>query len=639
MKFTRLALAVAALPFAVSAATDLDTEAALKLSDTVITANRGAQDKADTTAAVSVFTREDIDRLQPVNVADLLTRVPGVQIRQNGGRGSITSVYIRGTSTAQSLVLIDGVRVGSGTLGGANGALEHLNIDQIERVEVLRGSRSAVYGADAIGGVIQIFTRRGDGQGLTPRVRYAVGNKGVQERSVSLSGGNDKTRFNLGLGLNDDRGFDRTTRSNTMDRDHDTYRNKSLSLTLDHSFNERFSLGGSLLEQHAKSEFDAPFNGAVSRPYLKTVTSAASIFSTLKVTDFWTTRLELGHSQDKLAGYEKLAVQKHQYDINTYRNSIAWLNTLRINEQNELLAGFDYHKDKVRSTTDYDKKNRANRAGFVQHRFTSDWFSTELGLRHDNNQHYGSKNSWNAALTVPVNTDNSLTLSYAEGFRAPSFGDLFTPPSCFWGYCYDANPNLRPEQSKTYELQWRSRLTDIVSLEASLYRSDIRKAIVSTAYANGTGERPENIDNARINGFEASVIHQFATVRTALNLSIIDARDRDSERGNLLPARARRTISYDVDKQLGSFSVGGTWRASSHSFNDARNNQRIAGYGIVDLRGSWQATDELGFDLRLGNIFDKKYSRATYNYGGKNHGYREDRATIQASVTWSPKLF
>src|SRR5690554_911021 len=175
MKLTRLALAVAALPLAAFAATDLDTEAALKLSDSVITANRGAQSKADTTAAVSVFNREDIDRLQPVNVADLLSRVPGVQVRQSGGRGSLTGVFIRGTSTAQSLVLIDGVRVGSATAGGANSALEHLNIEQIERVEVLRGSRSAVYGADAIGGVIQIFTRRGDDQGLTPRVRYAIG--------------------------------------------------------------------------------------------------------------------------------------------------------------------------------------------------------------------------------------------------------------------------------------------------------------------------------------------------------------------------------------------------------------------------------------------------------------------------------
>ncbi|TDQ37517.1 TonB-dependent receptor domain-containing protein [Thiopseudomonas denitrificans] len=638
MKLSRLALAVAALPLVASAATDLDTEAALKLSDTVITANRGAQSKADTTAAVSVFTREDIDRLQPVNVADLLNRVPGVQIRQNGGRGSATGVFIRGTSTAQTLVLIDGVRVGSATAGGANGALEHLNIDQIERVEVLRGSRSAVYGADAIGGVIQIFTRRGDGQGLTPRVRYAIGNKGVQERSIGLSGGNEKTNFSFGLSLDDDKGFDRTTRSDSADKDHDTYRNKSVSLALDHKFNEQFSVGATLLEQHAKSEYDSAGLGANAKYFSKTITSSASVFSTLQITDFWKTRLELGHSQDKLAGYDKLSNPKHQYDINTYRNSIGWLNTISLNKQNELLLGVDYHKDKVRSTTDYDKKDRWNQAGFAQHRFTSDWFNTELGLRHDNNQHYGSRNSWNAALTVPVNPDNSLSLSYAEGFRAPTFNDLFYPEFCdpLWG-CFpsDSNPNLKPETSKTYELRWSSRLTDIVSLEASAYRTNIRNAILK----NTTLNKLENIDNARINGFEASVIHQFATVRTALNLSFIDARDRDSERGNLLPARARRTISFDVDKQLGNFSAGATWRASSHSFQDADNDQRIAGYGIVDLRGSWAATEELNFGLRLGNIFDKKYSRAVYPYGGKNHGYREDRATIQASVTWTPKLF
>lgn len=644
MKLTRLALAITALPLIASAATDLDTEAALKLSDTVITANRGAQSKADTTAAISVFTRQDIDRLQPVNVVDLLSRVPGVQIRQSGGRGSATGVFIRGTSTAQTLVLIDGVRVGSATAGGANGALEHLNIEQIERVEVLRGSRSVMYGADAIGGVIQIFTRRGNGQNLVPRVRYAIGNKGVQERSIGLSGGNEKTSFNLGLSLDDDKGFNRTTRSDNADKDHDTYRNKSVSLALDHKFNERFSVGTTLLEQHAKSEYDSTGLGPNTKYFSKTVTSSASIFSSLQITDFWKTRLELGHSQDKLAGYDKLSNPKHQYDINTYRNSIGWLNTISLNKQNELLLGVDYHKDKVRSTTNYDRKNRWNQAGFIQHSFNSEWFRTELGLRHDKNQHYSSKNSWNAALTVPVNPNNSLTLSYAEGFRAPSFNDLFYPAECYpasvWGpaYCSNPNPNLRPEQSKTYELQLRSHLTDIVSLEASIYRSDIRNAIVFTDYSDGSGGQPENIGTARINGFEASVIHQFETVRTALNLSIMDARDRDSERNNLLPARARRTVSFDVDKQLGIFSAGVTWRASSHSFQDTANDQRVAGYGIVDLRGSWAATNELNFGLRLGNIFDKKYSRSVYNYGGKQRGYREDRATIQASVTWSPKL-
>lgn len=636
MKLSRLALAVAVLPLVASAATDLDTEAALKLSDTVITANRGAQSKADTTAAVSVFTREDIDRLQPVNVADLLSRVPGVQIRQSGGRGSLTGVFIRGTSTAQNMVLIDGVRVGSVTAGGANNALDHLNIEQIERVEVLRGSRSAIHGADAIGGVIQIFTRRGDGQGLTPRVRYAIGNKGVQERSVSLSGGNEKTRFNLGYSNDEAQGFDRTRTSWNADKDHDAYRNKALSLSLSHAFNEDFNIGGSLLQQKGKTEYDNPagrfdmssFQNVEARPYDDFQSASGSVFAQLTITDFWSSRLELGHSENKLSTYDKLFAG--QDDFNTYRNSATWLNTLSLNEQNELLIGVDYYKDKVRSTTAYEEKSRWNQAGFIQHRFTSAWFSTELGLRHDKNQQYGSENTWNGAVTVPVNDDNSLTLSYSEGFRTPTFNDLYWP-----GF---SNPNLKPEKSVNYELQWRSRLTEVVSLEASAFQTKIRDQI------RYQGNNDLKNVQTRINGFEAAVLHQFDTVTTSLSLSILDPRDRKT--GQTLTRVAKRTLTYDIDKQLGDWSVGASWQLHSKATDAVYNNatwqterKKIAGHGIVDLRASWQATSELGFGLRLGNIFDKKYSRVLYDYQGETSSYYEDRATIQASVTWSPKLF
>ncbi|HLD65901.1 MAG TPA: TonB-dependent receptor plug domain-containing protein, partial [Pseudomonas sp.] len=163
MKLSRLALAVALLPVAPAFAAP---ENALKLADTVITANREAQPRGESTAAVSVFTRADLDRLRPASVPELLKRVPGVQITQSGGRGSDTHLYIRGTNNGQALVLIDGQRIGSISAGYAS--LQALSIEQIERVEVLRGSRSALYGADAIGGVVQIFTRRSSGEGLQP---------------------------------------------------------------------------------------------------------------------------------------------------------------------------------------------------------------------------------------------------------------------------------------------------------------------------------------------------------------------------------------------------------------------------------------------------------------------------------------
>lgn len=629
MKLSRLALAVALLPVSSLYATADNNEDALKLSNTVITANRTVESRKDSTAAVTVFTREDIDRLQPVNVADLLSRVPGVQIQQSGGRGSQTGVFIRGTSTARSIVLVDGVRVGSVTAGGANGALEHLNIDQIERIEVLRGARSAMYGSDAIGGVIQIFTRRGSSEGIQGRVRAAAGNKGVWERSAGVSGGNQDTRFNLSASLDEMKGFDRTNKSFDSDADRDAYRNKSVSLSFSHAFNEQFRVGVNALDQRGKTETDNPAGGwpiAVgTQEYTEFTASSASTFLEFQATEQWSSRLELGHSEDKLSMYNKLSSPSLLRDINSYRDSAAWLNTLRLHEQHTLRAGVDYLNEKVRTdkNTTYEEDSRWNQAAFIQHNYKSEWFGTELGLRHDKNQQFGNENTWNAALSWPVGQTNDFVLSYSEGFRAPTLMDLYYP----WG----ANPNLKPEKSKGYELQWRSQITDTVTLESSLYRTEIRNAIVADEFWI-----PQNFAKVRVNGFETSLQHDLYGANGALNLSFVDSRDRES--GHQNPRIAKRTLSYDLDKQLGAFGVGGTWRMASSSFNDVNNKQEIAGFGTMDLRGSWQATQDLGLDLRLANIFDKKYSRALYNYDGKNYGYREDRFTVLLGATWTPNL-
>lgn len=625
MKLSRLALAVALLPAAHLYAAD-KTEEAIKLSETVITANRTAEERKDSTTAVTVFTRADIDRLQPVNVADLLGRVPGVQIQQSGGRGSTTGVFIRGTKTAQTLVLIDGVRVGSASSGGAS--LQHLNLEQIERVEVLRGARSAVYGSDAIGGVIQIFTRRSAGEGLQGRVRLAAGNKGVWERSAGVSGGDENTRFNLSASLDEMTGFDRTHNSYSSDADHDAYRNKAISFSLSHVFNEQFSAGVNVLDQRGKTEYDNPFGrfdmntftSFAAQPYDEYAVSSTSVFAELQANEQLTSRLELGHSEDKGSSYDKLFAGRDDFD--TYRDSAAWLNTLAINTQHTVLAGVDYTKDKLHSTEDFEKDSRWNQAVFIQHSYKGEVFGTELGLRHDKNQQFGSENTWNAALSLPVGQSNEFVLSYAEGFRAPTFNDLYYP---MYG-----NPNLKAEKSKSYELQLRSQLADTVRLETSIYQTKIRDQIQYQA-----NNDLRNVE-ARINGFEASLQHEVFAAQGALNLSLVDSRDRKT--GHQLPRIAKRTLSYDLDKQFGAFGVGGTWRLASKSFNDAKNNQQIAGFGTMDVRGSWQATQDLGVDLRLANIFDKGYTRAMYSYDGESYGYREDRFTVLLGMTWTPNL-
>lgn len=487
MNLPRLALTLSLLPTVSALADTLDREQALKLPDVLISANRQVETRNDSSAANTVFTRDDIDRLQPTSVTDLLSRVPGVQVTQMGGRGSLPGIYIRGTKSAQSLVLVDGQRIGSSSSGDSN--LQHINIEQVERVEVLRGSRSVIYGSDAIGGVIQIFTRRSAEPGLQPRLHMGLGSNQTWEHSLGLSGGDDNTRFNLGASLDETAGIDRTHQSYPSDGDHDAYRNQSLSLSLSHGLSDDLEVGFNVLDSRGKNEFDSPLGRYDSstdqsyqqEPYSDFNVSSVSGYFDARVNPTWKTRLELGHSENREQTRDKLSAEDSVF--NTYRDSVNWQNDLALNEQNSLILGGDWYEDRVNSDFDYygaraalGEDSRWNRAAFIQHHFAAEHFSTELGLRHDDNQQFGSQNSWSGTLTLPVNADNDLLLTYSEGFRAPTFNDLYYPD-------YN-NPGLKPETSKSYELQWRSQLTDSSRLEASLYRTDLKDAIIY-------GSRPE----------------------------------------------------------------------------------------------------------------------------------------------------
>ena len=627
MNLPRYALPLFLLPATNVLADTFERDQALKLPDVVISANRQVEARNDSSAANTVFTREDIDRLQPRSVTDLLQRVPGVQVAQTGGRGSLPGIYIRGTQSAQSLVLVDGQRIGNATSGDSN--LQHLNIEQIERVEVLRGSRSVIYGSDAIGGVIQIFTRRGSEQGLQPRMHIGFGSNQSWERNLGLSGGDEKTRFNLGASLDETAGIDRSHQSYPSDSDHDAYRNQSLSLSLSHALTDDIEIGANLLDNHGKSEFDNPFGrfdtttfeSLQQQPYSDFDVSSLSSYVDARVNETWKTRLEVGHSENREKTLDKLSDERSVF--NTYRDSVTWQNDLTLDARNSLILGGDWYEDRVNSSTAFDEDSRWNRAAFIQHRYQADSFSTELGLRHDDNQQFGSQNTWSSTFTLPLNPDNDVLLSYSEGFRAPTFNDLYYPDF--------SNPNLKPETSKSYELQWRSQLSDNSRLEASLYRTDLQDAIIF-----GSNSRPQNVASARINGFEAALKQELFDWQSNLGIAIIDPRDRDS--GHTLARRARRTLSWDLDRQFDRLGFGASWQAVSGSYDDLNNTQPLGGYALFGLRGSWALSREIKLDLKVDNVLDKDYSRALYSHDGSQYGYREEGRAWMFGVTWTPEI-
>ena len=594
----------AMLASAVAAANSLD------LPDTVITASRMAQPKMSSPAASSVFNRADIERLQPSSVADLLRRVPGASLTTNGGTGSLTTLSLRGTSATQTLVLVDGQRISSASAGQPS--LEFLDIEQIERIEVIRGPRSAVYGSDAIGGVIQIFTRQGE-PGLRPRLKLGVGSNQSFVRSAGVSGGDERTTFDLGATLSETAGIDRTRHNTGGDEDRDGFRNRAFNLSLNHNFSDTLSGGIKLAEQTGNTEYDLFGN-----PEDDFALSTASTHLQWDVSEHWATRLEAGHAEDKRDSIYDLAT----YTYNTYRDSASWLNTLNLGDQHRLQLGLDWYEDRLRSNSAYIETERYNNAAFAQHQFSGEHFITELGWRHDDNEQFGRQNSFNAAVILPVTAKQQLVASYGEGFRAPTFNDLYT--------CFGANPLLQPEQSKTYEIQWRGQ-QDRAEFQVAAFRTDIDDMILLDPFFTA-----QNISQARIHGLEASLGKHLFGWDTLLAAAWLDPRERST--GNQLPRRSKRTLSLDADRQLGSFGVGFSAIANSERFNDPENQHRLPGFGTLELRGHWRANSNLRLDAKLSNVLERDYAMANYSAEGRTYAYQEEGLNARLSVTWTPEI-
>lgn len=244
-------------------------------------------------------------------------------------------------------------------------------------------------------------------------------------------------------------------------------------------------------------------------------------------------------------------------------------------------------------------------------------------MRHDDNEHFGHENSGNLAVSWFQSPASQWTLSYAQAYRAPTFNDLY---HLGWG----GNPDLQPETARSAELQWRGQFAE-TELQVSVYRSDIEDMIA----ADSTWTL-QNIDRARINGVEASAQKSWGNLSGALNLSLMDPRDRST--GKTLSHRAKRQISTDLDYRIGDVSLGATWRVLSQRYADAGNDTTLAGYGAVDLRSSWSLSPEVRLDLQVTNLLDRDYHTGTYERAWPvNEFYGEMSRQALFAVTWTPQ--
>ena len=557
----------------------------------VVTATRTAQTADASLASVTVITREDIERTQAKSVAELLTGEAGIDSTINGGYGKTTSLYLRGTNSDHTLVLIDGIKVGSATLGTA--PWQYLPLDQIERIEIVRGPRSSLYGSEAIGGVVQIFTRRPTKKSQG-HAEAGYGTYGTSKLSAGISDADGNTSYNLTAGHFNTDGIDAKTSSAGNEGDRDGYRNESVSARVIHRFSPGTEIEAHALHAQGFTEYDGTPNQTAFNQ------DATGVRLRLTPLNNWQMKLDVGNSRDYTDNFRNGGFYS---TINTNRYTAAWQNDVTVGKDQLLTLGLDYQDDRVGSTTNYAVKERNNKGAFVQHQGKFGAHDMLVALRQDDNEQFGAHDTGNLAWGYALAPTLRARLSYGTAFRAPSFNQLYWPTSY-------GNPNLQPEQSESYEAGLHGKQS-WGGWDVRAYQTNIDN-LIATVSSTAT-----NVSKARIKGLETDVSTLLGGWTTRLSLSLMDPRDTVTDK--VLTRRAKRSLKLETDRTFGAWRFGGSLLVQGHRYDDTSNTTRLGGYGVLNLRAQYDLSKRWVVRANLDNVFDKAYQTVnTYNSPGRS---------------------
>ena len=582
------------------------------LEPVVVTAARAPQPIGETLADVTVIGADEIARSGVQSLATLLQRQPGVEIVQNGGPASVSGALLRGANRGQTLVLIDGLRAGSASDGSTS--LEAIPLDQIERIEILRGPASSLYGADAIGGVVQVFTKRADGTALAPNATVGYGTYDTVSLAGGFSGTSGPIRYALQLGGRRSSGFNAIINPQNFgynpDRDGFTSGNATASGTW------AWASGQELAAQYFYSHVNAQFDGSASFDD-RTITTVEtwSVSSRNRLTAGWTSMLTAGEGIDDSTSETAYGI----FPFRTAQRQYLWQNEVAFAIGS---AGVILERLEERLTTSppfpVDERDTNSATGVLQLRYGA--LSLQGNLRCDDSNQYGLKTTGGLALGYALSSAWRITAGANTGFKAPSFNDLYYP-----GF---SNPNLVPETSKNVEggIYWSgSREGFRWEARAIAYRNRVSDLIVFGCDA-GFNCLPRNVADATLQGGTLGLDVGFAATQIVASLDLQDP--VDGATGKLLPRRAREHGAIRATRQAGPVSLGVEYVASSLRYDDADDTRKLGGYGIVNLTLEWPFAKGFTLLVRGGNVLSKNYQLAAdYSTGG---------ATVYAAIRWQP---
>lgn len=578
------------------------------LPETVVTADRSLAGNSSQLDAATVITRADIERTQPDSLASLLSRAAGVSIPANGGPLTTTGVFIRGFKSNQVLILVDGVRVNDANQGSLD--LSLIRPDDIERIEVVRGGYSSQYGSDAMGGIIQIFTRRQDATTLS----YRTGSYQTQEASIGSSITRGSTRISAGLSQLDTSGFDATNAGigfpTSSDRDGGTQRTARLGL--EHKLGNGAEISVRTLLKDGEVEFD---DGISEQTFAL-------------VNGQYRQRLGENFRHQIDASWQRNQIDTPVFDsrFETLRTGLDWAGTLEESLAGNLTVGLSLTDEKAISEplnggSTFDKRLGTAGVYLINNQEHGRW-STRLSARHDYHETYGNFDTGSARVGYRITDDVLLTAGYGTNFRAPTANDLYFPGYCggiAGPFCFAGNPNLKPEESRQGDigLTWQANPNHRV--RATAYRSLVDNLIAMDA----ASAQSINVSKAQLRGVElelgghiGNTSYQLAASRAQVTSASTAAKIR----------RPRSQLTGSIDQKLSDTLHAGIELSSRNSTPDSGGD--VDGFALWNAYASWQATRHLTLGVRVENLSDKRYETLRgYNTADRS-GYVTARYTF-----------
>jgi vitamin B12 transporter len=587
-----LALAIA-MPCAIAQTTQQASIAAV-----VVTAARTAQGADDILADYTLISADDIARSNQHSVIDLLQAQRGIEVARNGGPGTNASVFIRGADSKQNIVLVDGVRIGSSTLGAANwSALPLANIDHIE---IIYGPLSTMYGADAIGGVVQIFTRRGAG---APSVSAFAGGGSDATRTfnAAVSGKAERLSYALSAGRERAAGFSATKPGNfSYNPDNDGYTRDSASGQLVFDVATGHELGALFLHSRLDAQYDSgPTYDARSRQTLANL----ALFANDRITAQWSSHFQLTRAADK-SGSDSSAAASGKSQIDTTQTGASWQNDIALGaDMLQLLAERRVEKV-VSSSTPVLSGERSTNSVAASYQLKRGAYLASVSARDDDSSQYGSNTSGAIGVGYRITPALRLGASAGTSFRAPTFNELYYPS---FGV-----PFNKPEHGKNAEagIHFDSGSMQLSAVYFSNRVSDllVTAAVCPVDAATHPFGCAYNVDHGKLSGTSIAGSTQWNSF--ALNAALDWQDPRDTTTGKALPRRAREHAHVGIEYGAGPFKAGVDLVASGKRFDDVANRNVLGGYGLLNLNARYAFARDWSALLRLDNVTNKHYELA-----------------------------